>query len=72
MVIRIGHINAQRSAAAAANIEILIKERNLDILCLLEPFYFEGKVITGLQHPELNKITTAKLREGLGVCCGSD
>ena len=55
MVIRIGQINAQRSAAPPANIEILIKERNLDILCLQEPFYFEGKV-RGYNTPNLIKL----------------
>ena len=55
MVIKIGQINAQRSAAAAVNLEILMKERNLDILCIQEPFCFKGKV-RGYNAPNLTKI----------------
>ena len=55
MVLRIGQINAQRSAAAAANIEILMQERNLDVLCIQEPFSYKGKV-RGYNSPNLTKI----------------
>ena len=55
MVLRIGQINAQRSAAAAANIEILMHEKNLDILCIQEPFSYKGKV-RGYNSPSLVKM----------------
>ena len=55
MVIRVGQINAQRSAAAAANLKILMREKNLDILCLQEPFCYKGKV-RGYNSPDLIKI----------------
>ena len=55
MVLRIGQINAQRSAAAAANLEILMQEKNLDILCIQEPFSYKGKV-RGYNSPNLTKI----------------
>ena len=44
MVIKIGQVNEQRSPAAAANLEMLMKERNQDILCVQEPFCFKEKV----------------------------
>ena len=56
MVLRIGKINAQRSAAAAANLEILMSEKNQDILCLQEPFCYNGKVRWSLNSPNLIKI----------------
>ena len=55
MVLRIEQINAQRSAAAAANIEMLMQEKGLDILCIQEPFCYKGKV-RGCNSPKLTKI----------------
>ena len=55
MVLRIGQINAQRSAAIAANIEVLMDKRNLDILCIQETFCFKRKV-RGYTSPSLIKM----------------
>ena len=55
MVLNVGQINAQRSAAAAANLELLMREQNLDILCLQEPFPYKRKV-RGYNSPSLIKI----------------
>jgi len=40
----IAQINAQRSAAAAADLEILMRERKIDVLCVQEPYAFRGAV----------------------------
>ena len=55
LVIRVRQIKDQRSAATAANLEIIKKDRNLDILCLQEPFCYKGKV-RGYNSPDLIKI----------------
>ena len=55
MALKVGQINAQRSAAAAASLELLMRELNLDILCLQEPFSYKGKV-RGYNSPSLIKI----------------
>ena len=55
MGLKVGQINAQRSAAVAANLELLIKEKELDILCIQEPFCYKGK-IRGYNSPKLVKI----------------
>lgn len=44
MGLRIAQINAQRSRAAAANLELIIKEYDIDILCIQEPYTFKGLV----------------------------
>lgn len=44
MGLRIAQINAQRSSAAAADLEIIMREGNIDILCLQEPYLYKGKV----------------------------
>jgi len=44
MGLKIAQINAQRSAAAAANLEKLMGERKLDILCIQEPYTYKGAV----------------------------
>lgn len=44
MAIKIAQINAQRSAAACMNLEMLMREGNIDILCIQEPYVFKGKV----------------------------
>jgi len=44
MNLRIAQINAQRSAAAAANLEKLMCEHSIDILCIQEPYIFKGSV----------------------------
>lgn len=44
MELKIGHINAQRSSAAATELEILMQELSLDILCIQEPYNFMNKV----------------------------
>lgn len=41
---RIAQINAQRAMAASANLEILIKELDIDILCIQEPFVYKNAV----------------------------
>lgn len=55
MGLKIGQINAQRSAAAAANLELLFAEKNLDILCLQEPYYFK-KQVRGYAAKSLRKV----------------
>lgn len=55
MGLRIAQINAQRSAAAAANLELLMSEMKIDILCIQEPFCYKGKV-RGYNSPNLTKI----------------
>lgn len=55
MVIRIAQINAQRSVAISANLELIMGEKSLDILCLQEPYVYKGKV-RGYTSPRL-KIT---------------
>jgi len=44
MDLKIAQINAQRSAAAAANLEKLICEHKVDLLCIQEPYTFKGLV----------------------------
>ena len=56
MVLRIGKINAQRSAAAAANLEVLMSKKNQDILCLQEPFCYNGNGRWSLNSRNLIKI----------------
>ena len=55
MRIKIGQINAQRSAAAATNLENIMREKELDMLCLQEPFSHKGRV-RGYNSPNLAKI----------------
>lgn len=45
MGLKIGQINAQRSKAAAVNLEIIMKERKLDILCVQKPYTYKGTEI---------------------------
>jgi len=44
MGLRIAQINAQKSAAATANLEKLMGERNIDILCIQEPYTCRGAI----------------------------
>jgi len=44
MGLRIAQINAQRSSAAAADLEMIMRKENIDILCLQEPYSYKGKV----------------------------
>lgn len=44
MGLKIGQINAQRSRAAAINLELIMKELELDILCIQEPYTYKGRV----------------------------
>lgn len=44
MAIKIAQINAQRSAAASADLEMLMKHMGVDVLCLQEPYSYKGKV----------------------------
>lgn len=53
MALIIGQINAQRSHVAASNLELIIKERNLDILCIQEPYSYKN-VVRGFSSPGLN------------------
>lgn len=55
MALKIAQINAQRSAAASAELELLIKEKNIDILCMQEPYSFKNKV-RGFNSPHLRVI----------------
>lgn len=55
MELIIGHINAQRSQAAAANLELIIKERKLDILCVQEPYVYRN-MVRGYSSPNLKLI----------------
>lgn len=55
MALIIGQINAQRSQAAASNLELIIKERNLDILCIQEPYSYKNSV-RGFSSPGLKTI----------------
>lgn len=41
---KIAQINAQRAMAAAANLEILISELNIDVLCIQEPYVYKNIV----------------------------
>mgnify|MGYP004604920697 CR=1 FL=1 len=55
MGLRVGQINPQRSAAAAANLEFLMKEKDLDVLCLQELYCYKSR-IRGYNSPNLVKI----------------
>lgn len=44
MGLKLAQINAQRSSAASAELELIMRERNIDILCLQEPYIYNGKV----------------------------
>lgn len=55
MRIKIGQINAQRSMAAAADLESIIQEHNFDILCIQEPYTFKG-LARGYTSPSLKLI----------------
>lgn len=55
MGINIGQINAQMSMTAAASLEVIIREKNIDILCLQEPYCFKRKV-RGYTASELRKV----------------
>lgn len=59
MGLKIGQINAQRSKAVAVNLEIIMKERKLDILCIQEPYTFKGTV-RGYTSPGLRMIQPNK------------
>lgn len=55
MELNIGQINAQRSSAAASELEVLIKEFMFDILCIQEPYKCRSKV-RGYNSPQLRII----------------
>ena len=44
MELKIGQINAQRSMAAAADLNRIIDEQGIDMLCIQEPYLFRGRV----------------------------
>lgn len=52
---RIAQINAQRAMAATASLEILIKEFDIDVLCIQEP-YVSKNSIRGFNSPGLVKL----------------
>src|SRR5436190_14484365 len=52
---KIGQINAQRAMAAMADLEVLIKELDFDILCIQEP-YVARKKTTGFTDSELVRL----------------
>jgi len=55
MGLKIAQINARRSAAVAANMEMLIKECNIDLLCVQKPYSYKSKV-RGYTSPGLRVI----------------
>lgn len=55
MELKIGQINAQRAMAAAANLELLIRELHLDILCIQEPYTYKG-IVRGYTSHNFSKI----------------
>ena len=55
MRIKIGQINAQRSMAAASDLEMKIQEHNFDILCIQEPYTCKG-LARGYTSPSLKLI----------------
>ena len=63
MAIRVGQINAHRPAAAVTNLELIAREKGLDILCLQEPFCYKGKV-TGCNFQTWQKsdLKTVRIR----------
>lgn len=44
MELILGQINAQRSSAAAADLENIFKRKDLDVLCIQEPYNYKNKV----------------------------
>jgi len=44
MGLKLAQINAQRSSVASANLEIIMLERNIDVLYIQEPYAYRGKV----------------------------
>lgn len=59
MGLKIGQINAQRSRAASVNLELIMKELELDILCLQEPYTYKSKV-RGYTSPGMRIIQPGK------------
>lgn len=55
MFLRIGQINAQRSSAAATELEILMSELELDLLCIQEPYQYKN-VVRGYNSSKLRVI----------------
>jgi len=55
MGLRITQINAQKSRAAAVNLELIFRECNLDVLCIQEPYTYKRKV-RGYTSPGLKII----------------
>lgn len=44
MALKLAQINAQRSSAVSADLEMIMREKNIDVLCLQEPYVIKGKV----------------------------
>lgn len=44
MGLRLAQINAQRSSTASADLEMIIREQSVDVLCIQEPYAYKGKV----------------------------
>lgn len=59
MGLKVAQINAQRSKAAAVNLELIFKKYELDILCIQEPYTYKGKV-RGYTTPGLRILQPAK------------
>lgn len=55
MELKIAQINAQRSAAVAADLNKYMREKNLDILCIQEPYVYRNRV-RGYSSPGLKVI----------------
>jgi len=44
MELKLAQINAQRSSVASADLEMIMRERNIDVLCIQEPYAYRDKV----------------------------
>jgi len=43
MGLKLAQINAQRSFAASAELELIMRDRDIDILCIQEPYAYKGR-----------------------------
>lgn len=59
MGLKIAQINAQRSRAAAVNLELIFNEYNIDILCIQKPYSYKGRA-RGYTAPGLRVIQPDK------------
>lgn len=55
MGIKVAQINAQRSTAVAADLNLIMKRQNIDILCIQEPYTYKG-IVRGYKSPEFRTL----------------